>query len=362
MTLGSTTLGGNLNLNSNDGAEMFTSFLRTNWTLATGWDATNNGDTNINHNAAGVGTAVLNGVAPTVGVVYKIVITTTYSSGAINYTFGGISGTSLASSGTYTDYICAVTTGALTFVPVTGARGSITAISIIPLFQNGNISTTGKITVNKTNLISNYVNAIELFNNTAATVGVPFQSSPSLVFGANVWQTSTNANQPAYAFFNLNPTSVSANGPCTFRLNFANNAGLLNPVGGMTFTYNSVTNAVSNIGALSIITSTSGFWLSTVSATVRTYLSSSINQYSALTASAGTKVCPSPPYYSAASGWNGSAARTHVYRNYVNPITDTEISEFKTQYSNDAGTTYLDAFSLFGTYGGAAGSVNAVFY
>ena len=120
------------------GGETFSSFLRTNWTLNTGWDSTNAGDTKINKNAAGTGTAILNTPAPTIGTSYTISITcdTFSGGGTIVVKYGGqtLSFTPwpyFYQTGTLTATITASTTAGLTFTPDTSAtRASFSDISI----------------------------------------------------------------------------------------------------------------------------------------------------------------------------------------------------------------------------------------
>ena len=148
------------------GPETFSSFLRTNWTLNTGWDATNAGDTKINKNAAGTATAILTTPLPTIGRAYTITITCdTYSGGGRVYvSYGGVSiplGFGyFYQTDTLTATITATSTAGLTFTPDTSAtRASFSAISIklaaiekkpFVLTDGANL-TSGKVPVASTN-------------------------------------------------------------------------------------------------------------------------------------------------------------------------------------------------------------------
>jgi len=110
----------------------WTVFTRGNWTLTSWRDATNNNDTNLNKNAAGVTTATLNTVAPTIGKTYKIVTTVwAISWGTFSWQRWGVGWTVLLSASTFTSYITAITAWPLTYTPSASAMtGTITAVSI----------------------------------------------------------------------------------------------------------------------------------------------------------------------------------------------------------------------------------------
>jgi hypothetical protein len=128
------------------GAEMFTSFATGNWTLTSGWESTNGSNTQLNHNAAGTGTATLLTVAPVIGVQYKVVIVVgAMTATAFTFTWGGVISSSVVTAGTYTTYVTATTTAGLLFTPTSASRFTITSISIKPynpigLTVNGNIT------------------------------------------------------------------------------------------------------------------------------------------------------------------------------------------------------------------------------
>ena len=345
LELGNSTLGGNQNINSNNGAEMFTSFLRTNWILTSGWDITNGNDTKLFHNAAGVTTATLNTVAAVVGTLYKIVIANTYSGGTIAYSFGGVAGTSLAATQTYTNYLVANTTAGLIFTPVTAARGSITSISIIPQNQNGNLTIGGKITINRTNLVTNNSNGIELFNNTLATSGVTSQYSPSIVLKGAGWNNTTSV--PQYVKLAVVPRVSSSILEAGWAI-----AGSIDGT--------SWTNVLNYSGA--VLTSNANFNAQNVtSETSNLAVPASgvfIGNGAAATSTAGNKIRVSNQFQLYAHRWNGSVDQIDKYRNYIRPIADGLISENIFQYSPDGGTTYKDAFSILGTYSGTTPTIN----
>lgn len=143
------TVTGTSNLNwtePNLNGQMFTSFATGNWTLTSGWDNTNGSNTEINHNAAGTTTAILNTVTPTISVTYQLIIVcNTLTAGTFTYTFGGVISSAISATGTYTTYVTATTTGGLIFTPVTGFRGTINSISILP-YNQGDLNINGYLT------------------------------------------------------------------------------------------------------------------------------------------------------------------------------------------------------------------------
>jgi hypothetical protein len=198
LDVGSNTAGKNAKIYTTLGAEMFTSFLRTNWTLTSGWDSTNSGDTQLNKNADGVTTATLNTVAAVAGTTYKIVITVnalTVASGA-TYSFGGITGTALSAATTYTDYITASTTAGLIFTPTpTATRFTINSISIkavtdakgdLTVEGNLQVGGKGKVTIGK--YIFQQLTATELYikDSGGNTVLIIDESNPHLFFSQSL--------------------------------------------------------------------------------------------------------------------------------------------------------------------------------
>lgn len=122
-------------------AETAPSFLRTNWTLTAGWDATNVSDTALDKSSAGTTTATATGgTAPIVGTQYELTFTVANSVGAGSFTgnvtpsIGSRGFPAITAIGTYTYYFTATSTNRIVFTPsTTGARFSINALSIKPV-------------------------------------------------------------------------------------------------------------------------------------------------------------------------------------------------------------------------------------
>jgi hypothetical protein len=349
LTLGTTTNGGNQTINSNNGAEMFTNFNTSNWTLTSGWDNTNAGNTKINKNAAGTTTATLNTVAPSIDTLYKLVITmdTYTATNGLTYSFGGVTGNfTFTSATTITDYIIAKTTTGLIFTPNnTAFRGSINAISIIPLSQNGTLNLAGGLlNISNNNLTNNTVDGIRLWNNTASDATYLQRNSPAISFLA---QSNTT---DAKSYFRT----------------YAQSLGNL-AVGQLNFDYS--TDGITWLNVMNIypltnnINSSYGF-LNTYAANAPnasfdSYLPNTRDNYwgglSLLAATAATssfKIQYSPLIFFKGQVWNASAANeVHDYRQFVRPIASTSTSELITQFSSDNNTTWNDALSVKGTYG-----------
>lgn len=136
LNVGTTSSGARLNVYATYGTELFTGFVYAgNWLAIAGWDLTNDGGTQLVRNANGIFTMThLNpGFTPVVGTTYKVVFTVNELSvaGGASWTFGGVSGTSFTTTGTYTEYIKASVTSSFAFTPLaSGTRFKINAISI----------------------------------------------------------------------------------------------------------------------------------------------------------------------------------------------------------------------------------------
>ena len=123
------------------GTEMFTSFAAGNWTLTGGWDATNGGGTQLNHNGSGTTTATLTGVAAVIGTTYRVAFTVPTRTGASGFgiSFGGVSlittsnntGSNGDGTGVFEASIVATSTAGLVVTPSASANNfTINAISI----------------------------------------------------------------------------------------------------------------------------------------------------------------------------------------------------------------------------------------
>jgi hypothetical protein len=246
LTIGSETTGRNLTVNGTLGAEAFTDFtVASTWTLTTGWASTNDGGTQLNHNAAGTGTATFLKNAPTTALLYKVTLTINASvTGGVSVNYGNNGGASFnpatGTPVTYTSYHKASSASNLIFTPVTTARFVITAISIKPVTAGEitaigdiqmagrlinpadtstaglQISTNGAITIGGALAISGALSGASTggfsgavtsaqasltttptdgFNLTggAALVGTPVRISPSIKWLAAAWNTTPTA-------------------------------------------------------------------------------------------------------------------------------------------------------------------------
>lgn len=153
LNIGTESDGHNLIIDSTLGVEAFTDFtVAGNWTLPTGWESTNDGGTQLNHNASGTSGAVFLANTPTAGLTYKIEVTANASvTGGFGIYYGGHTLVSnvnptVGVPTTYTYYCRITATSNLSISPITTARFVITSISIKPItIDTGDISTTGDI-------------------------------------------------------------------------------------------------------------------------------------------------------------------------------------------------------------------------
>lgn len=176
LSIGTETAGGNGLFTGTLGAEQMPNFTSSNWTITAGWEATNDGGTQLDHNAAGV-TTITPSAATTIvaGTLYKVVITMnamTVGTGA-TYTLGGVAGSALNSASTFTDYIKATTTGNLIITPaVTTTRFTINSVSVKPITTNtGTVTALGDIKL-----------AGRLLNPTG-TIGLQLNTAGTGIFG-----------------------------------------------------------------------------------------------------------------------------------------------------------------------------------
>ena len=331
--VGGLNVNGNQTINSNAGLEMFTSFLRTNWTLTSGWDATNGGDVNINHSGAGVTTATLNTVAAVVGQRYQIIINNTYSGGAIAYSFGGVAGTSLAATQTYTDIIVATTTAGMIFTPTTAAGGSITSISIISQGLGG------QLTINNDVIGLNNVTGLTLINNTTTpSATAKYQYSPQLSFKNHRWivpESLEYTQEMVLGAHNTGDTPYDNNFfiGSRFGTGSITKSWIFNPVLGFTCLTNIFQNYKNFSNQTNAVNPTTGIILDNFSVS-----------------DASNKVYKSPILYFQAKGYN-SVDHLHTYQAQVIPIADNNLSEWMFGYDTNVG------LAIQGTFGGTTPSV-----
>ncbi len=172
LTLGSSTVGKNLNVTATLGTEKII------WAAA-GWDEggvewTVAGTPIVITHATGNTTALTSTLASAIvaNTTYKVVITYTQVAGSCTYTLGGITGTSLNTTGaTVTDYITAYSTGQMVITPLTTSNIVISSISIKALTDaTGDVVIDGNLTVR-----SPFISPILLSAGSA--------SNPSFAFG-----------------------------------------------------------------------------------------------------------------------------------------------------------------------------------
>ncbi len=146
--LGSDAAGRNLTIYATKGDELVPALTAANWDVVAGWSLT---ASTLNHNSAGAGAITpITSIAPTAGVTYKVVITlSAVTVETCSYTLGGVTGSTLSSATTYTDYITTSTTGDLIFTPLTtNSRFTISAVSIRALADGtGDLTVEGTLTV-----------------------------------------------------------------------------------------------------------------------------------------------------------------------------------------------------------------------
>jgi len=150
VEIGSTIAGHNLTVNATLGTELvdFTpagwNEDGVKWTMgATGPLAHTNSDTTAV-------TATL-GAAIVAGTTYQVTIAGTGGGGTATYTLGGVTGTTIAASGSIaiTDYITASTTGSFIITPTAACTVSITSISVKALMdRTGDVTVMGSLTTN----------------------------------------------------------------------------------------------------------------------------------------------------------------------------------------------------------------------
>jgi len=202
LEVGSEATGGNMLINGTLGAEQAPSFAAANWTLTAGWEATNDGGTQLNKNADGVTTATPSAATTiVVGTTYKVVITTTITVGnGFTWSVGGITGAPITTTGTYTQYFKAVTTGKLILTPTpTTTRFTVSAISIKPVTANtGDIATLGNM------------NLSGLLKNPGGTIGLQIDPNGQARFGGALAMTGALSGATTGAFSNTITNTVGA--------------------------------------------------------------------------------------------------------------------------------------------------------
>ena len=189
LEVGSATAGGNVSINATLGSNLisngtFNSDL-TNWSGGNwAWNA-GSGNGYALH-TAGVGNSLTSTLAATAGATYKITYTIrNMTVGGINPTFGGQTGTLQTTNGTFTIYIVATTTGALSFAPISSSfDGGIDDVQV-QLLSNGLLTVGNGLTV------------------TAGQLLIPdgTQGKPGIAFGND---TTTGFSRPAVYSVYLN--------------------------------------------------------------------------------------------------------------------------------------------------------------
>ncbi len=126
----------NLNDAAVAGSEMFTSSY--SFPATTGWTGIsgNGSSATATHTNGGGGTAL--SPTPAMGVssgtVYKVTYTvSSMTTGSVTASIGGVSGTTVSSNTTQTDYITTTSTGNLTFTPTNTFDGTVTSVSVMQM-------------------------------------------------------------------------------------------------------------------------------------------------------------------------------------------------------------------------------------
>ncbi len=202
LAIGSEAVGLNARLFATHGSDVAPTFDPANWTATNGWSADGAGTQLTKISNASVGTITPSGVGatPVVGTAYKVVITASATSGAITYTFGGVTGSTIVGGTTITDYITAQTTGKLIISGAISSTATITAVTIQPLTNN-----TGDLTVDgDLRLAGRLVNP-------SGTLGLEIQPNGSARFGGSI----TGASSLAIAGAISGATTIAHSGAIT---------------------------------------------------------------------------------------------------------------------------------------------------
>lgn len=182
------------------GTEKAPALSTGNWTLGTGWrylTSPNRLDKNVDGTGTATPTATTNIVA---GTTYKVIITVDSISGdELRFTLGAVQGNNISTTGTFTEYITARTTGKIIFTPnATGLRVTISAISIIPLDDAiGDLTIDGNLSVKSPVTFSSKLTTqgIEVGNNEYCA----FLKSDGTDDGTRLYKSTANGMQFNYA-------------------------------------------------------------------------------------------------------------------------------------------------------------------
>jgi hypothetical protein len=201
LEVGSTTAGGNVQVNATLGSELapaLTGNSGTNWTLSNTTGYTQPFVGTIEKTGDGTGTITQTTGTVTIGTIYKLtVVVSSYSGGGFIYaTFGGsgpIDDISISSAGTYTAFMKASSTAKLVFQVGNGntSRFVISSISIVPITTNtGDVIVNGSIKINRD--ILNYNGVSILTTNGVGNVAINSEPEGSyrLKIGGSIGITS----------------------------------------------------------------------------------------------------------------------------------------------------------------------------
>jgi hypothetical protein len=229
-TFGTTTTGSNIVVNATEAADIAPSFLGTNWTATNGWSADGVGTqlTRVNNAAIGTITPSGSGATPSQYVTYKITIVASAISGAITYTYGGVTGTTITAT-TITDYITALTTDKLIISGAIASTATITSIVINPLTNGtGDVTVHGNLIVNSPIKTSGGLDAVSINKLSYVGIGTYNPISQLQVYnsfngtrGIRISNPSTGSSAYSSLIFENN-SSITAGG---FFLNSSNNTG-----------------------------------------------------------------------------------------------------------------------------------------
>jgi len=204
ITVGTSSIGGNLIINATDSTQLAPALVTPNWTLGTGWvyQTSPNAIAKTSDGLGTVTTATLPGIRA--GYTYRVTIVVgSISGGTLSWTIGspGTSiitgyGTTISSAITYTDYITATATNSILITPsATGVRAVITGISIIQLSNNtGDLTVNGNLNVNSPIKVNNGQDAIILNKSNLGIFTLPRFDFTTTMGGSLFVNTNIMAN------------------------------------------------------------------------------------------------------------------------------------------------------------------------
>jgi hypothetical protein len=230
----------NAKINATLGSELITAPMVTGgWTLGYdagvgGWSITG-GVLSKTASTNTVAATAVSGMtsAPTIGVIYKVVIVVSATSGTIYYSLGGTRGRDLTSVGTYVDYLYAATTAKLIISGVASGTATITSVSVAAITAaTGDMLVEGNIKAVRIQSTSG-IDAIRFYQNGSVAFPYAVGISGTLSAQSILSDNYTDASFSYYMLVNSGGNATlqgKANFNCTVK---ATGTGLLllNPAG-----------------------------------------------------------------------------------------------------------------------------------